>query len=108
MNAALIRATNTNDADATPDVRCISLRFQSANTPAMSKNQRQPYGTNRSEEEDLTWLFASSPAVYNKGVDTVRGNNKFYMRMRYADGGSHYVWQKAQTAMLHYTRGPAD
>ena len=25
-----------------PDVRCISLRFQLIHTPAMSKNQRQP------------------------------------------------------------------
>ena len=22
--------------------------------------------------------------------------------------GCHYVWQKVQTATLHYTRGPAD
>ena len=22
--------------------------------------------------------------------------------------GCHYVWQKAQTATLHYTRGPAE
>ena len=46
----------------------------------------------------------------NRGVDTCE-NNKFtdstpcgidtYVTC-------HYVWQKAQTAILHYTRGPAD
>ena len=71
----------------------------------------KPYCTNRREEEGVTWPFASSPAVYNKGVDTVRKNNKFYRKLHavyITIDGIHYVWQKAQTAILHYTRGPAD
>ena len=66
---------------------------------------------NRSEEEDLTGPFASSPAVYNKVVDTVRNNNIFYRKLHavyITIDGCHYVWQKAQTAILHYTREPAD
>ena len=50
-------------------------------------------------------------AVYNKGVDTVRENNTFYRKLHALDitiDGYHYVWQKAQTAILHYTRGLAD
>ena len=44
-----------------------------ASQPPRSK----PYCTNRREEEGLTWPFASSPAVYNKGVATVRRATKF-------------------------------
>ena len=67
--------------------------------------QSKPYCTNRREEEGLTWPFASSPAVYNEGVDTVR-ENIFYRNFHavyITIDGCHYVWQKAQTAILHYT-----
>ena len=38
-------------------------------------------------------------------------NNKFYRELHVVYitvDICHYVWQKAQTAILHYTRGPAD
>ena len=38
-------------------------------------------------------------------------DNKFYGKLHavYTTiDGCNYVWQKAQTATLHYTRGPAD
>ena len=41
----LLNKRRTRTTPTTADVRCISLRFQSANTPAMSKNQRQPATT---------------------------------------------------------------
>ena len=46
-----------------------------------------------------------------QGVDIVRGNNKSYRKLHAVYiriYGCHYVWQKAQTAMLHYTREPPD
>ena len=41
----LLNERRTRTTPTTPDVRCISPWFQSANTPAMSKNQRQPATT---------------------------------------------------------------
>ena len=38
-------------------------------------------------------------------------DNKFYRKLHavyITIDGSHYVWQKAQPIILHYTRGPAD
>ena len=52
----------------------------------------KPYCTNRSEEVGLTWSFASSPAVYNKGVDTVRKNSKFYRERQRFD---HVSWSSS-------------
>ena len=69
-----------------PDVRCISLRFQIINTPAKSKNQHlqsprinarqptrpKPYNTNHCEEEGPTWPFAPAQAVHNSGLVRAR------------------------------------
>ena len=38
-------------------------------------------------------------------------DNKFYKKLHAVHtsiDGSHYVWQKAQTAILHYIKVPAD
>ena len=116
-NATLKQATHTNDADH-PQTSG-AYHFDSSQPTQLQCpriNPSQPtrsklYCTNRSEEEGLTWPFASSLVVHNKGVDTVRKNNKFYRELHavyITIDRCHYVQQKAQTATLHYTRGPAD
>ena len=71
-----------------------------------NRNGRHLKQTNRCEEEGKTWPFAPSPAVYDKGVDTVREKTTNLLQILRAvyirNDGCHYVWQRAQTATLHY------
>ena len=109
-NATLKRATHTNDANhprRQVPITSIPVSQHTYNiqesTPAI---EHGPSHTVQTVVKRRAWPFASSPAVYNKGVDTVRKNNKFYTKLRavyITIDGSHYVWQKAQTAISHYT-----
>ena len=112
MNATLIPTTHTNEADyPRRQVHITSIPVSQHTCNVQDSTPANHHGPSHSEEEDLTWPFASSPAVYIKGVDTVRNINKFYRKLHavfITTDGCHYVWQKAKTAILHYARGPAD
>ena len=80
MSATLNRATNTNDAGSPQtsgayhfDSRS-STHLQSPRINASQPTRSKPYCTNLREEEDPTWPFASSQAVYNSGVKCSRTN----------------------------------
>ena len=99
-NATLKRATHTNDADHPQMSGAYHFdssqptHLQCRRINASQAPRSKPYCTNRSEEEGLTWPFASSPAVYNKGVDTVRNNNNFYRKLHavyITIDGCHYM-----------------
>ena len=76
------------DSSSSTHLQCHRIN---ASKPTRSK----PYCTNRSEEEGLTWPFAPSPAVCNKGVDTVREKTTNLLRILRAvyirNDGCHYV-----------------
>ena len=74
MSATLNRATNTNDAGSPQmsgayhfDSRS-STHLQSPGNNASQPTRSKPYSTNHREQEDPTWPFALSRAVYNSGV----------------------------------------
>ena len=78
MSATLNRATNTNDAGSPRtsgayhfDSRS-STHLQSARNNASQPTRSKPYSTNHREQEDPTWPFALSRAVYNSGVMCAR------------------------------------
>ena len=102
----LLHASGAYHFDSSSSIHLQCPRIDASHSP-----RSKPYLTNCRKEEGLIWPCASSPAVYNKGVDIVRNNNYFYRELRavyITVDGCHYVWQKAQTAILHYTRGQAD
>ena len=78
MSATLNRATNTNDAGSsqTSDAYHFDSRssthLQSPRINASQPTRSKPYSTNHREEEDPTWPFALSRAVYNSGVMCAR------------------------------------
>ena len=68
------RAANTNDAGSPQmsgayhfDSRS-STHVQSPRNNASQPTRSKPYSTNHREQEDPTWPFALSRAVYNSGV----------------------------------------
>ena len=80
MSVTLNRATNTNDAGSPRtsgayhfDSRS-STHLQSPRVNASQDTRSKPYSTNHREEEDPTWPFALSRAVYNRGVMCARTN----------------------------------
>ena len=82
VSATLNRATNTNDAGSPRtsgayhfDSRS-STHLQSPRVNARQPTRSKPYSTNHREEEDPTWPFALSRAVYNSGVMCARTNSQ--------------------------------
>ena len=80
MSTTLNRATSTNDAGSPQmsgayhfDSRS-STHLQSPRNNASQPTRFKPYSTNHREEEDPTWPFASSRAVYNSGVMCAKTN----------------------------------
>ena len=84
-----------------------STHLQCPRINASQPTRPKPYCRNHREKESLTWPFALSPTVYNKGVDAVREKTTNLLRILHAvyirNDGCHNVWQRAQTATLHYT-----
>ena len=80
MSATLKRATNTTDAGHPQMSGAYHFDFSSsAHLQCLRINtsqptQSKPYSTNHREEEDPTWPFASSRAVFNSGVMCARTN----------------------------------
>ena len=74
MSATLERATNTNDAEHPQTSGAYhfnsrsSTHLQSPRINASQPTQSKPYSTNHREEDDPTWPFALSRAIYNSGV----------------------------------------
>ena len=80
MSATLNRATNTNDAGSPQtsgayhsDSRS-STHLQSPRINASQPTRSKPYSTNHREQEDPTWPFALSRAVFNSGVMRAKNN----------------------------------
>ena len=81
--ATLNQATNTSNAGH-PETSgayhfdsSSSTHVQSPRINASQPMRSTPYRTNHREEEGPIWPFASSRAVHNTGVDSVRKDNKF-------------------------------
>ena len=74
MSPTLNRETNMNDAGSPQTSAAYhfdsrsSTHLQGPRINASQPTRSKPYSTNHREEEDPTWPFASSRAVYNRGV----------------------------------------
>ena len=103
MSATPNRATNTNKAG--PPKTSGAYQFESTSSkhlqsPRINAGQptrSKPYSTNHREEEDPTWPFASSQAVYNSGVKFERTN----LRKKTPCGIQNYKKMFATTCGVH-------
>ena len=109
------RATNTNDAGSPQmsgayhfDSRS-STHLQSPRINASQRTRSKPDSKSHREEEDPSWPFALSRAVYNSGVMRAKtiDEKRLHAVYKLQKDVCHNLW-RAQTALIHYTRGPAE
>ena len=103
MSPTLNRETNMNDAGSPQmsgayhfDSRS-STHLQGPRINASQPTRSKPYSTNHREEEDSTWPFASSRAVYNSGVMCA----KTILRKKTPCGIQNYKKMFATTCDVH-------